>query len=547
MARSQVARFKNDKLFAAVLGILVVAGPGLWLSAWLQKRGQTEISAAASWTIGNFEAQVDRAVTVLDDLASWGVDRCGAPELTRLGRALLTAGPVKTLAVLDADGQTVCTDRGVSLARPEILSSTATANPDIALDVVRMAAGAEPMLRVRRLLSQSRGSLAAILPAELLLPQIASDGTPFAGYVRIALADGATVGATEPRLTVAEADALDTSRVQSMRYGAVVVATMPHDVAVASSDDMRRIGIAVTGLLALIVLVGALMVPWRDHAHPFYDLERAIGAGELVPYYQPIVDIKSGAIVGAEVLVRWRQSDGSLVLPVSFIPFLESTDTIIEMTRSIMRQACEDVGTLLEHRPQMYVAFNVAPRHLAADMLIDDIGSIFVGGPISTSQIVLEITERYQIEDMAATRELIAGLQGIGCRFAIDDVGTGHNGLTYILKLGVDIIKIDKIFVDAINTEAHSRAIVDTLVDLARNLRMQIVAEGVEDFEQVELLRERGIGLAQGYVFAPPLPGSAFVRLIETIDPLVSKAPSFVIAGEASPAEDIPQPQHAAA
>jgi sensor c-di-GMP phosphodiesterase-like protein len=300
----------------------------------------------------------------------------------------------------------------------------------------------------------------------------------------------------------------------------------------ASHGDLRLIGMAVTGLLALIVFVAILIVPWRDRSHPFYDLERAIGAGELVPYYQPIVDIKSGAIVGAEVLVRWRQSDGSLILPVSFIPFLESTDTIIDLTRSIMRQACEDVGALLERRPSMYLAFNVAPRHLAGDVLVDDIGSIFIGGPISTSQIVLEITERYQIEDLAATRELISALQGIGCRVAIDDVGTGHNGLTYILKLGVDIIKMDKIFVDAINTEAHSRAIVDTLVDLARNLRMQIVAEGVEDFEQVERLRERGIGLAQGYVFAPPLPGSAFVQLIETIDPMASKAPHVVIAGD---------------
>jgi sensor c-di-GMP phosphodiesterase-like protein len=459
---------------------------------------------------------------------------------------MLTAGPVKALSVLDAGGQTLCTDRGVSLAHHELVSSTTTANRDVRLDVVRMAAGAEPMLRVRRQLSSSRASLAAVLPIELLLPQVASDGTPFAGFVRITFSDGTIVGATEPRLTAAETEALDNSSIQSSRYGAVVTAAMARDSAIASRGDLRRIGMAVTGLLVLILLVTALMVPWSDRAHPFHDLERAIGAGELVPFYQPIVDIKTGAIVGAEVLVRWRQDNGSLVLPAVFIPFLESTDTIIDMTRSIMQQACEEVGPLLERRPHMYVTFNIAPRHLAGDMLVDDIGSIFVGGPISTSQIVLEITERYQIEDLAATRELIASLQGIGCRIAIDDVGTGHNGLTYILKLGVDIIKIDKIFVDAINTEAHSRAIVDTLVDLARNLRMQIVAEGVEDFKQVELLRERGIGLAQGYVFAPPLPGSAFVQLIETIDPLTSKTPGFVIAGEASDAVS-PQPQHAAA
>ena len=158
-------------------------------------------------------------------------------------------------------------------------------------------------------------------------------------------------------------------------------------------------------------------------------------------------------------------------------------------------------------------------------MLIDDIASIFVGGPIRTSQIVLELTERYEIEDLAATRNLIAELQGLGCRIAIDDVGTGHNGLSYILKLGVDIIKIDKMFVDAIRTEAHSRAIVDTLVDLARNLRMQIVAEGVENFEQVVYLRDHGISSAQGFVFSPPLPGSAFIQLIEAIDPVGSPSP----------------------
>jgi hypothetical protein len=262
---AQVARFKNDKLFAAVLGILLVAGPGLWLSTWLLKRGQPEISVAASWTVGNFEAQVDRAVAVLDELAEWGVDGCGPPELARLGRSMLTAGPVKALSVLDAGGQTLCTDRGVSLAHHELVSSTTTANRDVRLDVVRMAAGAEPMLRVRRQLSSSRASLAAVLPIELLLPQVASDGTPFAGFVRITFSDGTVVGATEPRLTAAETEALDNSSIQSSRYGAVVTAAMARDSAIASRGDLRRIGMAVTGLLVLILLVTALMVPWSDH------------------------------------------------------------------------------------------------------------------------------------------------------------------------------------------------------------------------------------------------------------------------------------------
>jgi sensor c-di-GMP phosphodiesterase-like protein len=105
-------------------------------------------------------------------------------------------------------------------------------------------------------------------------------------------------------------------------------------------------------------------------------------------------------------------------------------------------------------------------------------------------------------------------------RIAIDDVGTGHSGLSYMLKLGVDIIKIDKIFVDAIGTDRNSTTIVETLVDLAHNMRMDIVAEGVENFEQVMYLRELGIRSAQGYVFAPPLPGKAFLQLVEAMDAL---------------------------
>jgi sensor c-di-GMP phosphodiesterase-like protein len=537
-----VGRFKDNKLLAAVLGILVATGPVLWLSAWLHKQGEAEISVAASWTVGNVDVQIGRAVTVLDALADRRVNGCGDAQLELLRRAMLSAGPVKELSVVSAQGQTLCTDRGDTLTAREVISSAPTANPTILLDVVRLDASDERMLRVRRVMPLSRVSLAALLPVELLLPLVAPDGTRFAGYARIALPNDTIVGILGSDMDAALRDGLIASRVRSERHGLVVTTATAREGAFATYDDVRRVGMVVTGLLALVILFAALLLPRRER-HPFYDIERAIGAGELVPFYQPIVDIKSGAIVGAEVLVRWRKRDGSLVLPSTFVPLLEPTDLILDMTRSIMRQVGEEVGALLEHRAHMYVAFNIAPRHFVGDMLIDDIASIFVGSPISTSQIVLELTERYEIENLSETRNLIAELQGLGCRIAIDDVGTGHNGLSYILKLGVDIIKIDKMFVDAIGTEAHSRAIVDTLVDLARNLRMQIVAEGVENFEQVIYLRDHGISLAQGFVFSPPLPATAFIQLIEAIDPVVAKQPREVLMGEApSPVTGIARP-----
>jgi sensor c-di-GMP phosphodiesterase-like protein len=528
----QVGRFKDYKLFAAVLGILLIAGPVLWLSAWLQTKGEAEVSVAASWTVGNIDLQISRAVTVLDGLAERDIAACGEAEREALRSALIKAGPVKELSLVSTHGETLCTDRGGAIAPREVVASAPTPHPAILLDVVQLGAGEPRMLRVRRL-SQPRLALAAILSADVLLPQIMPDGTRFNGYARIALADNTIVGTVGSDVNPELRDGLIASHVRSDRYGLLVTAATAGSGVFATSDELRRTGMIVTGLLALIVLVVAAIRPWREPRGPYEDIERAIGAGELVPYYQPIVDIKSGAIVGAEVLVRWRKRDGTLVLPGTFIPFLEPTDLILEMTRSIMRQVSEEAGPLLAHRPQMYVAFNIAPRHLGGETLIDDIGSIFVGGPISTSQIVIELTERYEIENLADTRNLITSLQGLGLRVAIDDVGTGHNGLSYILKLGVDIIKIDKMFVDAIRTEAHSQAIVETLVDLARNLRMQIVAEGVEHFEQVEVLRDHGISSAQGFVFAPPMPGPAFVQLIEALDPMAPKAPRTVITGEA--------------
>ena len=440
----------------------------------------------ASWTIGNVELQIGRAVAVLDALAERGVDGCGASQVELLRQGLLAAGPVKELSVVGAQGETLCTDRGSAIAPRNVVATTPTANPNIVLDVVRL--GDERMLRVRRLAPASRAALAAILPAELLLPQVGTDGSPFEGYARIALADDTIIGAVGSDMVTALRDGLVGGRARSDRYGITVVSAMGRHGVSATYDDLRRIGIVVTGLLV------AHHPDCRAHRTPARPQQpgRRNRAGHRRRRVRAVLSTDRRHQIRRD---RRRRGAGALAQARRFADrrrplssrFLESTDLILDMTRSLMRQVGDEIGPLLAHRSNMYVAFNIAPRHLAGDVLIDDIGSIFVGGPISTSQIVLEVTERYEIEDLATTRDLIASLQGLGCRVAIDDVGTGHNGLSYILKLGVDIIKIDKMFVDAIRTESHSQAIVETLVDLARNLRMQIVAEGVEDFEQVDL------------------------------------------------------------
>jgi EAL domain-containing protein (putative c-di-GMP-specific phosphodiesterase class I) len=167
----------------------------------------------------------------------------------------------------------------------------------------------------------------------------------------------------------------------------------------------------------------------------------------------------------------------------------------------------------------------LAAPHFNDESIVQDVRDIFERSPIRFSQLVLEVTERQPLENLTETRRVVAALQGLGLSIAIDDVGTGHSGLSYILKLGADLIKIDKIFIDAVGTDRNSSTIIETLVDLARNMRMDVIAEGVETFEQVVRLRDLGIQAAQGYVFAPPLPASSFLQLIDAIDPLPQTIP----------------------
>ena len=167
-----------------------------------------------------------------------------------------------------------------------------------------------------------------------------------------------------------------------------------------------------------------------------------------------------------------------------------------------MQRVCDEAGPSIGRRSDLRIAFNFAGKLFSEPTIVKDVRNIFANSPIKFSQVVLEVTERDPIVNFTETRQTIAALQDLGVRIAIDDVGTGHSGLSYMLKLGVDIIKIDKIFVDAIGTDRNSTTIVETLVDLARNMRMDVVAEGVENFEQVMHLRALGVRLAQGYVFA---------------------------------------------
>ena len=522
---TKVRAFTRRNIIAVAVGVLLAGLPVLafehWLDGQIDRQGQEEVDTSARRAIALAETRVTQVIEALDDLAARDVDSCAPAQINAMRMAAFTTIPVKEIAVLGPNGETLCTDLGLSMGERALLSSEPLAGADdYWIDVLRLAGG-EHAVRLRRKVGGN--AVAALVPAVLFLPQVSSRGNPFSAYARIATAKGAAIGEVGSR---DPSDAAIGADATSERFGFhVAIATSSARVR-ANHADIERIGMFATGALALILIAFGALLPKRSPDNPVAEIERALAAGEFVPYYQPIVDIRSGKLRGAEVLARWKKPDGTLVLPGAFIPLAESSGLIRAMTRDLMRRVCVEAGAAIGVRPALKVSFNFAGQLFSDESIVRDVRGIFAGSPINLSQVVLELTERDPIENLTETRQIIAALQGLGVRIAIDDVGTGHSGLSYMLKLGVDIIKIDKMFVDAIGTDRNSTTIVETLVALAHNMRMDIVAEGVETFEQVSHLRDLGIRSAQGYVFAPPLPGNAFLQLVEAIDPLRPGVPA---------------------
>ncbi len=249
-------------------------------------------------------------------------------------------------------------------------------------------------------------------------------------------------------------------------------------------------------------------------------IERGLRRREFVPYYQPVFAVATGELVGCEVLIRWVKADGTVVSPGAFIQKAEESGLAVPMTLQLMEKLRDEMAPYYADRPKLKLAINLFADHFNDLSTVEDVRRIFHAGPIRYTQLVFEVTERYPLPNLNRARVAITGLQELGCRVALDDAGTGHGGLAYLQKLGMDQIKIDKLFIDTIGEQSAAAPIVDSLIELGRSMNMEIVAEGVETQAQYAYLRSRGVDCAQGFLFSKPLPGETYAKLIEAMVPL---------------------------
>ncbi|MFZ5428488.1 MAG: putative bifunctional diguanylate cyclase/phosphodiesterase [Thermodesulfobacteriota bacterium] len=246
------------------------------------------------------------------------------------------------------------------------------------------------------------------------------------------------------------------------------------------------------------------------------DLRKALSRREFVLHYQPRVDVFTGAVTGMEALARWVLPDGSIVPPSEFIPVAEETGLIVQLGEWVLEEACRQTRLWTqEGLGGLKVSVNLSPVQLEQPGLAAKIGTVLERTGLAPGQLEVEVTESLFLKGFETARASLSSLAETGVAVALDDFGTGYSSLAYLKRLPISTLKIDKSFVDGLPDDKDDAAIVTSIVSIAANLKLDVVAEGVETLEQLEFLRGLDCcGGFQGYLFARPLPPMEFAALL---------------------------------
>ena len=246
------------------------------------------------------------------------------------------------------------------------------------------------------------------------------------------------------------------------------------------------------------------------------NLRIAIEKKQLSPYFQPIYDVSNNTIVGAETLLRWQHPELGTVSPIDFIPLAEETNLIIPIGEWLINEVCRYISKWDREFTNtiQYISINISVNQLQQDNFASIIFNSLQIHNIPPDKIVLEITENVLIGNFEKISETISVLRQKGVRFALDDFGTGYSSLTYLKKLELDIIKIDRAFIQDIINDKNDSALVEAILSIASNFNMKVVAEGVEEIDQIEHLSRMGCSFFQGYYYSRPLPVEDFEKYL---------------------------------
>lgn len=256
------------------------------------------------------------------------------------------------------------------------------------------------------------------------------------------------------------------------------------------------------------------------------ELRKGLETGELLVYYQPIVSLENGRVVGFEALSRWKRAD-TLVSPAEFIPIADETGLILPLNRMVLRKACEQLQAWQAQfgcEPRLTMSINLAPKQFVSPELTEEIASILKETGISPKSINFEIMETIAMADGDRSLAALSALKSLGISLSIDDFGTGYSSLSRLPRFPVDALKIDRSFISNMNSDRESREIVRLIIMLAHTVGLKVVAEGTETEDQIKDLKTLGCEMAQGYFYSPAVnPQAATELLLKSQESLLAK------------------------
>ena len=256
------------------------------------------------------------------------------------------------------------------------------------------------------------------------------------------------------------------------------------------------------------------------------DMRHALKHREFSLRYQPIVNIMSSAISGVEALIRWKHPTRGFIPPMEFIPVAEESGLILSIGSWVLREACTQAKAWLDAGlPSLTMAINVSAMQFQSDGFIEGLFAILDETGLDPQSIELEVTESVLMKHAGLAASVLQALRGRGVRVSVDDFGTGYSSLNYLRKFSLDALKIDQSFVREITKGSDDKALVTAIISMARSLRLQVIAEGVETSEELGFLKAEGCDEAQGYLFSRPLPAEQITLLLESRGSLQSMAP----------------------
>lgn len=515
---------RNPRFWAAIAGLLVVAIPvliALQLATTQSHKEQERLAALLANEVLTRSEQVSRQVARAESLLTEpGIRPCSPQHMQLIARMTAEMPFLVALGHIEND-RLLCSTFGLHGAGLPV------GPPDFRSRYGRDIRAARP--------------LPGITDHKLLLTT-----TPSSGYTAIIHPDvPISIQANDPSLSVGVygVSSLRTltqrgffdpawhrwlDRQASVQFfdGQHVVAiqrSAQYDYAAYIAIPIENIDRGTAGMMVLLVPLGIVagfalaLIVFRYTQHRLsmlWHFRRALKRGELFLAYQPLVDLDSGRWVGAEALLRWRREDGTMVSPDVFIPMAERNHLIGQVTARVIQLFIRDLRDMLRQRPDFHVSLNFSSTDLANTDLVEALHSAIVVAGLRPSNIQVEATERGLL-DTVQTRGVLQYLRTQGIRIAIDDFGTGYSSLSYLNTLDVDCLKIDKSFVETIGTDAATSQVVAHVIEIAKSLKLTMIAEGVETAAQADYLRARGVQYAQGWLFAKPLPAADLIRGLE--------------------------------